>query len=250
MTPTTKDTRRIDWKRLNFAGSIDWAVDLQAFTGDDMNVSPDRPESGEGCVSGRDSTVNSEDLCEFSCKLGFCPDSLCTCIERGPLQDLPRETLGVNVMAWDEYDVDLNRLCKFACKYDYCPGDVCKAPEPEEFEDPNSSDSFNTTEIRLQAHKNCVIFKDKSYQYAEASKAQCYDDCKDTLEQAKKDNRISNYGCIGFFPLEKSIPWFTDPGSKITVAPGKCFCDNGIINEIVGDVLEALPAIAQVSLAG
>lgn len=28
MTPTTKFTRRNDWKALNFAGSIDWAVDL------------------------------------------------------------------------------------------------------------------------------------------------------------------------------------------------------------------------------
>ena len=35
MTPTTKSTRRSLWKGLNFHGTIDWAVDLQAFTDDE-----------------------------------------------------------------------------------------------------------------------------------------------------------------------------------------------------------------------
>ncbi|RDW76305.1 Peptidoglycan-binding Lysin subgroup [Aspergillus mulundensis] len=35
MSETTKSTRRDHWKGLNFAGTIDWAVDLQAFTDDD-----------------------------------------------------------------------------------------------------------------------------------------------------------------------------------------------------------------------
>ncbi|KAL5041794.1 hypothetical protein BDW71DRAFT_211825 [Aspergillus fruticulosus] len=35
MSETTKSTRREHWKGLNFAGTIDWAVDLQAFTDDD-----------------------------------------------------------------------------------------------------------------------------------------------------------------------------------------------------------------------
>ncbi|EHK96459.1 putative Killer toxin subunits alpha/beta [Glarea lozoyensis 74030] len=63
MTPTTKETRRADWKGLNFAGSIDWAVDLQSFTADDMAIPPDRPTDGEeGCVEGEDMTTNSGDL--------------------------------------------------------------------------------------------------------------------------------------------------------------------------------------------
>ena len=35
MTETTKSTRRELWKGLNFHGTIDWAVDLQAFTDDE-----------------------------------------------------------------------------------------------------------------------------------------------------------------------------------------------------------------------
>ncbi|KAL1959296.1 hypothetical protein VTO42DRAFT_2483 [Malbranchea cinnamomea] len=48
MTPTTKETRRVDWKNLNFAGTID----LQYFSADDMDAL--RPPSGEGCVAGQD----------------------------------------------------------------------------------------------------------------------------------------------------------------------------------------------------
>lgn len=35
MTATTKETRRARWRRFSFAGSIDWALDLQSFTADD-----------------------------------------------------------------------------------------------------------------------------------------------------------------------------------------------------------------------
>ncbi|KAL8413204.1 hypothetical protein RB594_004724 [Gaeumannomyces avenae] len=36
MTPTTKNTRREHWTGAGFRGTIDWAVDLQAFTGDEI----------------------------------------------------------------------------------------------------------------------------------------------------------------------------------------------------------------------
>ncbi|KAH8892724.1 glycoside hydrolase, partial [Thozetella sp. PMI_491] len=41
MSPTTKDTRRKLWQRFNFAGTIDWAVDLQAYTTDDELLDDD-----------------------------------------------------------------------------------------------------------------------------------------------------------------------------------------------------------------
>jgi hypothetical protein len=103
MTPTTKDTRRADWEKLNFAGSIDWTLDLQAFTSADMSAPPDRPEDGKvGCVMGEDDTVNSGDLCEFSCSLGFCPKSWCTCTVEDIISPLPTATDNSTVMAIDE----------------------------------------------------------------------------------------------------------------------------------------------------
>lgn len=155
MMPMTKNTRREDWKKLNFAGSIDWAVDLKAFGADDLNAKPDRPETGEeGCISGEDRTVNSGDLCEFSCNYGFCPESLCTCNVRGPVARLPSEVAG-DIIAWDEQDVDLNRLCKFACKYGYCPQDICTTPVVDSDEDgivvgndPHNPDWYDTEAAR------------------------------------------------------------------------------------------------------
>ncbi|RYP06455.1 hypothetical protein DL766_010222 [Monosporascus sp. MC13-8B] len=114
MTSTTKDTRRADFKGLNFAGSIDWAIDLQAFTSDDFESAPGNGAPGkEGCVMGRDESVNSGYLCAFSCKYDFCPDSLCSCRVTGPIEPPPPEVKGMDdIIAWDELDLDLNRLCR------------------------------------------------------------------------------------------------------------------------------------------
>src|SRR3954466_11069147 len=111
MTPTTKDTRRADWKGLNFAGTGDWAVDLQAFTDNEVNKLPDRPASGEGCVGGSDSFHETMDLCELTCALGFCPEPACFCREQGPLEALPfaqRDNVD-NIIAYNEDDVVRNQ---------------------------------------------------------------------------------------------------------------------------------------------
>ncbi|PVH83223.1 carbohydrate-binding module family 24 protein [Cadophora sp. DSE1049] len=249
MTPETKDTRRDDWKGLNFAGSIDWAVDLQSFTSDDMDVAPERPTSGEeGCVSGEDNTTNSGDLCEFTCTFAFCPESLCTCVSTGPLIDLPPETPKPDVIAWDELDVDLNRLCKFACTHGYCPEDTCTVVDPEPDEnDPETVDENNVYDennIRWQNSQKCVIFKDPKYR--DVSVNMCKPVCQDALDEAKEEGRTSNYGCMGFFPLNKEIPWEKPPGVGFWSAPGQCICDNMLLNEIADTVLEALPMIAQI----
>lgn len=111
----------LKWKSLNFAGSIDWALDLQAFTTTDMEKPPERPSKGEeGCVWGEDRSINSGDLCEFSCSLGFCPESLCICTDTDIINDLPAEKSNEDVIAWEDNNVDLNRLCLFACKYGVC----------------------------------------------------------------------------------------------------------------------------------
>ena len=51
---------------------------------------------------------------------------------------------------------------------------------------------------------------------------------------------------MGWFPLGEAIPWENPPGSPYTTAPGKCICDNPLINELADAFLEALPAIGQV----
>ncbi|KAK4072464.1 CAZyme family GH18 and CBM24 [Trichoderma harzianum] len=245
MTTATKDTRRNEWKGLNFAGSIDWAVDLQSFTTDDLDAPPTTPKPGDtGCVSGEDNSINSGDLCEFSCGHGFCPESLCTCVTTGMTTNLPSAS-ELEVMAWDIWDVDLNRLCKFSCKYGYCPQDICTdIPKEDEGEEEPDTGYFNYTDARWQNAQHCLLFKDP--QYRDVSVNQCKPVCQAALDDAEKEGRTSNYGCIGNFPVDKEIPWEKYPGASYEVAPGQCLCDNMLINEIADFVLDALPIIAQI----
>jgi hypothetical protein len=253
MTSTTKDTRRSDWKSLNFAGSIDWAVDLQSFTTEDMNASPDRAKTGEiGCSAGRDLTLNSWDLCQFTCNYGFCPETLCECTQQGKAYDLPTE-VGGDIIAWDPLDVDLNRLCKFACKYGYCPEDVCTPPVVDEDEDgvqmvndPNNPDWYDTAAARRENQENCHIYKDP--QYRDATVAQCKPICASALADAKAAGRTSSYGCVGSYPLDGGIPWLNEPGKGPIYAVGKCSCDNFLVNEIADLIIDAFPGIAEVCL--
>lgn len=109
----SKLSRRERWKNSNFAGTIDWAVDLQSFSNADMEL-PERCSSGQGCISGLDLTLNTWDLCEFTCTYGFCPETLCKCRMQGDLNELPHDLGEADVEAWSPVDVDMTRLCKFA----------------------------------------------------------------------------------------------------------------------------------------
>lgn len=254
MTPTTKDTRRSDWKAMNFAGSIDWALDLQAFTSDDMKAAPDRGDTGsEGCVSGRDLTVNSGDLCEHSCAWGSCPESLCLCTETGPLRELPAVVADTEYIAWDEFDVDLNRLCKFSCKYGICPRETCTVPVVDEDEEAASGGGIGDTyeqassyysDARLANQWNCQIFQDPAKR--DISINQCRPVCAPAMKEAEAEGRTTNLGCVGLYPLDKEIPWQKEPGGREIYAPARCSCDNYLVNFLADTVIEAMPIIAQV----
>lgn len=258
MTDTTKNTRRNDWEGLNFAGSIDWAVDLQEFTSDDFDAPPKNGAPGtRGCVGGRDINVNTADLCAFSCSFDFCPEALCECRVEGKIKALPAEIGGMDdIIAWDELDVDLNRLCKFACKHGYCPDDVCGHPvvDPDEdgvvmYDPENDPNQFDYDAARQANAMNCLIYKDPKYR--DASVQSCYAPCKPAMDAAKEEGRTTNYGCVGFFPTKdypNGIPWQNYPGASYEVAPAKCSCDNWLLNEIADTIIEALPIIAQVRL--
>ncbi|KAK2616534.1 hypothetical protein QQS21_000577 [Conoideocrella luteorostrata] len=245
MTPTTKDTRREDWKKLNFAGSIDWAVDLQSFTAEDWDIPPERSDSGVGCVEGRDMTTNTGDLCEFACGYGFCPRTLCDCVQSGKLPPLPKEVPDVNIVAIDVLDVDLNRLCKFSCKYGFCPPDLCVPPEPEDdgvVQIGEQDSYFNYTDARWEAAHHCLFYKGAKFS---DSAVQCEPVCHEEIEKAKEEGRITNYGCVGNYPLDKPLPWRDYPGTHDEVLPGMCNCDNGLINYLAETVIDAMATIAQ-----
>ena len=254
MQPEEKDNRRAKWSKLNFAGTIDWAVDLQNFGSEDIDAPFKPPESGVGCTWGEDFSGDSGDLCGFTCFFGFCPESLCSCLDTGDLNPLPAEASSADYRAVDSIDVDLNRLCSFACKHDYCPSKFCELAPPVDDSgdndggcndlDPHSKRCFNEQNL---ADNKCYIYKDASWAQDQASINQCREACAPAVEEAKEDGRTTNYGCLGFWPGQKSIPWVKTPSAP-TIAQGTCLCDNWLLNELADDILEALPKIFAVSL--
>jgi hypothetical protein len=245
MTPVTKDTRRSDWKGLHFAGTIDWAVDLQEYTSDDFNALPERSAHGHGCTVGGDLSASTGSLCDFSCKYGFCPETLCECYAHGPPNPLPPPT-GMDIKAFDPLDPDLNRLCKFACGYGWCESDICDLDGDTDVDDLGLADpkSLDREQIKLENSMGCWVYKDTRHSYL--STQQCLSQvCSKVVEDAKKEGRITNYGCVAHTPLGKAIPWERLPGGEMAVR-GRCHCDNELVNVIADTVMESLATIAQV----
>ncbi|KAB5562953.1 glycoside hydrolase family 18 protein [Coniochaeta sp. 2T2.1] len=253
MTPSTKNARRTEWKGLNFAGSIDWAVDLQAFGREDSEVEIELPAPGEeGCVMGESGDLNADALCQFTCYHGFCPEPACFCTLEGPVPGLPVEVSSAEFVAWDEFDVQLAQLCKFACKYGFCPEESCTIPVVDEWDDGSYDSSqdgtFNKGKMLESNAMNCMVYKGP--RRWDDSVTACSIPCGPAIEAAKAEGRTTNYGCGGHFPLDQPILWIPFPGAadvdSMMYAMGKCFCDNLFINTIADTIIEALPIIAQI----
>jgi hypothetical protein len=251
LTGLTRDTRRDAWKRRNFAGSIDWAVDLQAFGEDDKGLPVTRPSDGIGCVAGEDLTTNTEDLCMFSCQYGFCPEPHCECTWTDALLPLPAENTNIDVskiITWDEEDVVLHRLCRFTCRYGYCPTSVCTTPYVSRDDGVVTSDKgVDMYDVRGQNANKCILPQDPRQWHGDYLNS-CKRYCQPVLDQAAQQGRTSNYGCMVWQPKGAPDPWYRISGLPYLVADGECSCDNFLINELADTVLEAMPIIAQVCL--
>jgi hypothetical protein len=64
------------------------------------------------------------------------------------------------------------------------------------------------------------------------------------VDAAIKEGRTTNWGCISTYQGTGPTPWSPVPNGFVT--PGRCLCDNWLMNEIADTVLEAMPMIAQV----
>jgi hypothetical protein len=70
---------------------------------------------------------------------------------------------------------------------------------------------FNTTEAKLQTAEKCVIFQDAKYRDLLVNV--CKEVCRDETDLAEEEGRVTNYGCLGFWPGERNIPWERPLGS-------------------------------------
>ncbi|PGH21316.1 hypothetical protein AJ80_03367 [Polytolypa hystricis UAMH7299] len=85
-----------------------------------------------------------------------------------------------------------------------------------EVDDPN--DLYDSEHKRWKISQKCTIAEDKAY--SDVSLNQCKDVCKDEIEKAQEERRMYNYSYMGFYPLDKGIPWEKLPGSSLTIG---CF---------------------------
>lgn len=156
----SKEFRQTRGKGLNFASTIDWAVDLQSSSDEDRNFIPDRPKNGKGCIAGSDVSLDSWDLCEFTCSLGFCPETVCQCLEQGELPDLPAIKFDGEVEPLLPSDVDIDQLCKFSCKYGHCSEEVCLPPVVDEKINEEESPISSGIPTRGSNNNNrCMLWK-------------------------------------------------------------------------------------------
>ncbi|KAG8528378.1 uncharacterized protein KY384_007296 [Bacidia gigantensis] len=91
--------------------------------------------------------------------------------------------------------------------------------------------------------KHCIIYMPPSDE-PNVSSNQCQEFCKDAQPD---ENGLKSIICSDFWPAGSPDPWVDNPdksGGKLM--RGDCSCNNKFLNFVVHEVLEALPAIAEI----
>jgi hypothetical protein len=85
-------------------------------------VTPKLPLSDQVCIKGS-ASANYTDLCEFTCRYGYCPIDTCYCTAMGARKKTRKPTYekGTPKNGDDSY----SGLCSFACYYGFCPQEDC-----------------------------------------------------------------------------------------------------------------------------
>lgn len=89
-------------------------------------ISPAAPSltlSEQVCIEGGGSQDQYNDLCKYTCRLGYCPPGPCTCYKMGKATDID----GKNIDGFPKPGLDCTYtgLCSYACNHGYCPDAYC-----------------------------------------------------------------------------------------------------------------------------
>ncbi|GKT79137.1 LOW QUALITY PROTEIN: hypothetical protein ColTof4_11560 [Colletotrichum tofieldiae] len=180
-----------------------------------VNASPKLSLSEMVCTKGT-GEGDFQEVCELTCEYGYCPPGLCTCNELGGAKKEPK-IVDVDAVPAAGKSCVLEGLCSWSCNHGKCPKQCstdtslkgkCVMPvdEPEapEAPDPPSPENLNPYNDPQWPNKNrCLVFKPPNYKLTKQPYAER---CKAQIDQAKEEGRTTNYGCIGFYPLDKPIP--------------------------------------------
>lgn len=130
--------------------------------------------------------------------------------------------------------------------------DPRKAPEPAGHEDgrtPNThetasdgqgGDTLRPGEQHEQTN-NCAFFDPPNW---DRTRQMCVEPCRAIVDKAKEKGEMTNYGCVGNFPVDQEIPYRNIGG--YSMAFGVCACNNPLVNDLFQTFMDAMAAIAQV----
>ncbi|KAF2647967.1 carbohydrate-binding module family 24 protein [Lophiostoma macrostomum CBS 122681] len=185
-----------------------------------------------GCIRGTgDGDIKT--LCEYACKYNYCPFGACTCTQRGKINNADKDAgKGAGYPNPGKECIYLG-LCDYACDHGICPTNACNRDEANKgkcFIPPDTPPATPTKKPTTTAappeatdhgdpyaedrdtwanHDKCWIYDPPNH---EASVNQCLSGpCKKIVEDAEKEGRTTNYGCLGFWALDQPIPWEDDP---------------------------------------
>ncbi|TEA14839.1 Oviduct-specific glycoprotein [Colletotrichum sidae] len=249
-----------------FGGTMAWSVDFNSGTGD----SDSAPVSADGncgpahggtvcegstygdCCSSAGYCGSSADHCGSGCQSGKCltgaetTDGTC---------GAGAGANGALCGSWPSGDCcssagwcgNTDAHCGTGCQSGSCKdgsggSTVVVDPSRPDGDLPADLDHGGWKDYYANSQK-CVFYKPPNW---DATANDCRSVCKEENAARAAQGLTSSYSCVGFYPLNDSIPWekFT-PG--VEVAPGVCTCDNPAVNWLGDSFVEMLPLVGQIS---
>ncbi|GKT46329.1 chitinase-3-like protein 2 [Colletotrichum spaethianum] len=244
-----------------FGGTMAWSVDFNSGTGD-SDTAPVSTDSKCGPANGGTTCTGStfgkccsvagycgstDDYCGSGCLSGECfkgvqtTDGTCGIGANGAICGTWPQGDCCSPAGWCG---STDSHCGTGCQSGSCKDGSGSTTDPSK-PDGDLPDALNHGgwEDYFENSQKCIFYKPPNW---EATHNDCREVCKDSNDINSAAGLTTSYTCVGFYPLNETIPWekFT-PG--IYVAPGKCTCDNPIVNELGETFVKMLPVMTQIT---
>ncbi|KAF7948416.1 uncharacterized protein EAE97_003827 [Botrytis byssoidea] len=110
-------------------GLTNWNSWVGSASGSTISATPALNLTEQVCIQGT-GAPGYEELCTYSCHLGYCPIGACTCLAMGKQVDQPDST-GTKGYPAAGLNATFSGLCDFACNTGFCPPESCDTVEHE-----------------------------------------------------------------------------------------------------------------------
>jgi hypothetical protein len=102
---------------------------------------------------------------------------------------------------------------------------------------------YDQTSVALNQQGACCSFASSDAALTAKCLATCQGKCGDLAKQDAQNDKISSVTCLAM--PGPGIPSYTDPDGNAYII-GECLCDIPILDQVIEDVIMALPAISEI----